>query len=76
MERFKDHPISTILGLIFIMSAYVFMFIESRYDMPLWSIGLITIFGILLLFAKDKLIDILTLGLSRFVKDASGKLKQ
>jgi hypothetical protein len=75
MERFKKNPISTVLGLLFIVAAFSFLFIETRYELPLWSIGLVGVFGILLCFAEDKLIDILTLGLSRFVKDVSGKMK-
>ncbi len=75
MERFREHPISTILGLIFIVFAFVLLFIPTLYSIPLWGIGLITVFGILLLFAKDKLVDVLTLGLSRFVKDVGNKVK-
>tara|TARA_B110000285_G_scaffold234059_1_gene309709 strand:- start:733 stop:966 length:234 start_codon:yes stop_codon:yes gene_type:complete len=74
MERFKNHPISTVLGLFFIAIALMLLFVETNYDLPLWSIGLIAVLGILLCFAKDKLIDLLTLGLSRFIKDTGNKV--
>ena len=69
MERFKTQPISTILGLFLFFSGFVLLFIETNYEVPLYVLGIMIIGGILLLFAKDKFLDILTLGLSRFIQD-------
>lgn len=60
MKRLKNNPFSTILGLIFILSGFVFLFVETRYDLPLWSIAVMWGGGLMLLFAKDKLIDIIS----------------
>lgn len=73
MKRIKENPISSALGLLFILAGFVFLFVETRYDLPLWSLSAMWAGGLLLLFAKDKLIDILTLGLSRLVKDVARK---
>lgn len=73
MKRIKENPLSSILGLVFIIFAAVLLFVETRYDLPLWALGVCIAAGLMLLFAKDKLIDILTLGLSRLVKDVAKK---
>lgn len=74
MERLKKNPFSTVLGLVFIIAGFVFLFVETpQYDLPLWGIGLMAACGLMLLFAKDKFIDIITLGLTRLVKDATKK---
>lgn len=75
MERFKHHPISTTLGLIFILFSGVLLFIPTLYEIPLWVLGLVVVFGVLLIYSKDKLIDILTLGLSRLIQDRIDKSK-
>lgn len=69
MKRFKSDPISTILGLAFIVMAFVLLWKETNYDIPLFVLGLMVLFGLLLIEAKDKFLDILTLGLSRFIQD-------
>lgn len=69
MNNFKENPITSILGIIFVILAMVLLFIPTLYEIPLIAIGLIAVFGILLIRAQDKLVDILTLGLNRFVKD-------
>jgi hypothetical protein len=76
MDRFKKEPLSTFIGLLFILMAFVLLFFETHYDIPLWGLSLLITFGILLCFARDKLIDILTLGLSRILQDVSGKIKK
>lgn len=68
MNNFKTHPFSTVLGFLIIVFSGVLLFTPTLYDIPLWGILLIFVSGILLLFAEDKFISILTLGLSRFVK--------
>lgn len=69
MKNFKDNPFSTILGLLIIIFAGVLLFVPTLYDIPLWGVAIIAVSGILLLFAEDKFISILTLGLSRFVNN-------
>lgn len=73
MKRIKENPISSVLGAFFIIVAFVLLFVKTNYDLPLWALGLVALVGLLLLFAKDKLIDILTLGLSRLLKDVTKK---
>ena len=69
MKRFTEQPISTILGLFLFFSAFILLFIKTNYEIPLYALAVMMIGGILLLFAKDKFLDILTLGLSRFIQD-------
>ena len=69
MKRFTEQPISTILGLFLFFSGFTLLFVKTNYEIPLYVLGVMMMGGILLLFAKDKLIDILTLGLSRFIQD-------
>ena len=69
MNNFKTHPFSTVLGFLIIIFAGVLLFVPTLYEIPLYGIVLIFISGILLLFAEDKFVSILTLGLSRFVKN-------
>ena len=71
MENFKSNPISSALGLLIVAFAGVLLFIPTLYDIPLWVLGLIAICGILLFSAEDKFISIITLGLSRFVKNTT-----
>ena len=68
MKRFKEHPISTFIGLLFILMAFALLFIETRYDLPLLALGIMAVSGILLLFSKDEFISILTLGFATLVK--------
>jgi len=70
--RFKE-KISTTIGLVLCLFSIALLFIETNYDLPLWGIGLIFVVGVLLINAKDKVVDIFTLGLSRFVKDVTSK---
>lgn len=74
MERIKKHPISTFLGLFFIIAAFTLLFVKTNYDIPLWGLGLLVPFGVLLCFAKDRLVDILTLGLYSLVQDIRRKI--
>lgn len=69
LKNFKKNPISSVLGLLIIIFAGVLLFIPTLYDIPLWGIAIIAVSGTLLLFAEDKFISILTLGLSRFVNN-------
>lgn len=69
LKNLKKNPISSILGLMIIIFAGVLLFIPTLYDIPLWGIAIIAVSGTLLLFAEDKFISILTLGLSKFVNN-------
>ena len=67
MNRIKQNPYSTVLGILII--AYALSVPIANIIMPFWGVLIILGIGILLLFAKDKLIDVLTLGLSRLIQD-------
>ena len=69
MKRFTEEPISTVLGLFLFFAGFILLFVKSNYDIPLYVLGIMIMGGVLLLFAKDKFLDILTLGLSRFIQD-------
>lgn len=69
MSNFKQNPITTTIGILFIVLFGVLLFIPSLYEIPLLGLCLLPVVGILLIRAQDKLVDILTLGLNRFVKD-------
>lgn len=59
MKRLKKNPYSTVLGVLFIIAGFVLLFVDTLYDLPLWVIGAIWGGGVMLLFAKDKLIEII-----------------
>lgn len=71
MDNFKTNPFSSFIGVLLILFAGVLLFIPTLYNIPLWGVAIIAVSGILLLFAEDKFISILTLGLSRFVKNST-----
>lgn len=59
MKRLKKNPYSTVLGVLFIIAGFVLLFVDTLYDLPLWVIGAMWGGGVMLLFAKDKLIEII-----------------
>lgn len=71
MKRIKENLLSSIIGLLFIVAGFVFLFVETLQEIPLYVVIGLWVGGVLLLFAKDKLLDILTVGVSRFLKDVS-----
>jgi len=75
MKRFKQHPISSVLGLIFIAFGFVLFFVPKQFEFPEYTHFVAWGFGYLLLKAEDKLIAILTLGLSTLIKDINNKIK-
>jgi len=69
MKNITENPLSTFIGIAFIALAISLLFIDTIYSpLPLWALGIIAVAGLLLLFAKDKFISIITLGLDRFLK--------
>lgn len=59
-ERVLKNWISTVLGLMLVIFAGVLFFVDTKFNLELWQVGAIASMGILLVFAKDKLIDIIT----------------
>lgn len=59
-ERVIKNWISTVLGALIVIFAGVLFFVDTKFELALWQIGAIAGFGILLIFAKDRLIDIIT----------------
>ena len=76
MSRFIENKVSTYLGLIFIAFGFVVFFVPTQFDLSWWFPFILWIFGILLINAEDKLIDVLTLGLSRFLIDIRTHIKK
>ena len=58
-ERVFKNWISSILGLLMVIFAGVLLFVDTKFDLSAWQVGSIAGCGILLIFAKDKLIDLL-----------------
>ncbi|WP_416440450.1 hypothetical protein ACH3O9_11275 [Leeuwenhoekiella sp. A16] len=79
MERIKENPLSTIIGLLFIIVGFslliIYLFFETRKEISFFWVPGCWAAGLMLLFAKDKLLDIITLGLSRLVDDTVKKVK-
>lgn len=76
MDRIKQQPISSILGLFLFFGGFTLLWVETNYELPLYVLGIMIVGGVLLLFAKDKFLDILTLGFSRLVQDGVDKVKK
>jgi len=76
LQKIIDNPISSSLGVLFIIFGFLVYFIKTVIDFPYYIPLIVWVFGILLLFAKDKLLDILTLGLSRLVKNVNDKINK
>lgn len=74
MKRFKENPITSTIGVLFVLIAFALLFVKTNYDLPLYVLGVIAVFGVLLITAKDKLVDLLTLGVSRLIQDAGEKI--
>lgn len=64
-ERILQHYISTFLGLAMVIFAGVLLFKPTHVEVGTWGIAAIGAAGILLIFAKDTLIDIIK---SKFTK--------
>lgn len=73
MKRIKDNPISSVLGLVLFFGAAYRLLIETNNEIPFYVLFMTMAGGVLLLFAKDKLLDILTLGLSGLIQDRIDK---
>jgi hypothetical protein len=68
MNRFIDNPVSSYLGLILIGFGLTLFFVPAVFEFPFYVPFIFVILGIGLIFAKDKLIDILTFGLSSLIE--------
>jgi len=51
-----DNLLSTILGVATFMFSGVLLFVDTNFNLSIYHIGAIAITGILLTFAKDKLV--------------------
>lgn len=71
-----DNPISSFLGVLFIVFGFLVYFVETKVDIPYYAPIIMWVLGVLLLFSRDKLLDILTLGLSGLVKNINTKVKR
>jgi hypothetical protein len=76
MNRIKQNPYSTVLGILIIAYALSVPICIFNHIIPWYGFFVLLFIGILLLFAKDKLIDVLTLGLSRLIQDIILTLKK
>lgn len=71
MKKFKEHPITTIIGLLFVIVGLLPLFIELKKDLNLWHMGIIVAIGLLLIISEDDMKDVLktffTLGINKVV---------
>lgn len=56
------------MGILIMLFSGVLLFVKTNYEFSKPEIAGIAVSGVLLCFAKDNLISILTLGLDRFFK--------
>jgi len=75
-NRFLENPISSYLGLLFIAFGFVLFFVPTQFELPLYAPFLVWFLGLGLILAKDKMIDILTFGLSSLIEFLAGKFKK
>jgi len=76
LQKLVENPISSTLGVLFITFGFLVYFVKTVIEFPHYLPFITWVFGVLLLFAKDKLLDILTLGTSRLVQNISDKLNK
>ena len=76
LKSIVNNPISSSIGALFIIFGFLVYFVKTVVEFPYYIPMIAWVIGILLLFAKDKLLDILTLGLSRLVKNINNKIKE
>lgn len=74
MKRFKENPVTSTFAIVLFVFAFVILFVPTLIELPEWSFWALIGTSILLYNAKDKLIDIVTLGLSRIVTDLADRL--
>lgn len=77
MKNIKNEILSTLIGLAFIAFGFKILYdldfeIDFEDNYFYLFIGL-EVFGVLLLFARDKLVDILTLGISNLTGRVSSR---
>lgn len=71
MNNLKNNPKTSILGVIFIILGFLLLFIETKIEFPWYFIFILFVFGVLLLLAKDRLINVLI----EIFKNISDKVK-
>lgn len=71
MKNIKEHPISSALGVFLFILGTVLLIANYFYDVkspiPVYVPFGLLVFGVLLLFAKDRLIDVLLLGIPSLI---------
>lgn len=58
-DRILGNKFSTILGILFIVFSGVLFFTPTEIELSFFQVALIAIFGVLLIFSKDTLINII-----------------
>ena len=58
-DRIINNWFSTIIGCLLIIFSGVLFFVDTKFELELWQVGSIAAGGILLIFAKDRLVDVL-----------------
>lgn len=76
LQKLVENPISSTLGVLFITFGFLVYFVKTVIEFPYYVPIITWVFGVLLLFAKDKLLDILTLGMSRLVQNINDKINK
>lgn len=59
-NRIFKEWISSVLGLLIVIFAGVLFFVDTNFELSLLQIGFIASVGILLIFSKDTLINIIS----------------
>lgn len=80
MKNFKENPITTILGVLFVMVGFallfIILFLDVKKDITLWHIAIIQGVGILLTISEDDMKDVIktffTLGINKLLGKKGG----
>lgn len=80
MTQLKQNPITTKLGLMFVVIGFILLFIilffDTKKDLHLWHIGIMEAFGVLLIISKDDVKDVIktffTLGINKLLGGKTG----
>lgn len=77
MKNFKEHPITTIIGILFVTTGLVLLFfrllVETKVPVMYWEIIVSTTLGLLLIISEDSVKDVIKTFLTFGINKLFGK---
>ncbi len=80
MKNFRENPITTLIGILFVLVGFallfIILFLDTKKELHLWHIAIIQAMGILLTISEDDMKDViktfLTLGINKLLGKKEG----